>query len=345
MGLFSQNENSVGVSPDEQHGPVVRFFVSYGTHFLSLCCTNIFFLITNIVSMLLAFVLILAFLPYFNSVFLPENFAQFVESIGLVAGEVNDTGADAASQLYYIICLFMVMGIIGILFICNGPIQTGLSYIYRNYARGKGTMFWADFKQSTKENWKKSLVAMIISCVVTAVLLFNIAFYANLTSFKYHITIATIWVVILILWAALQQIIYPLIASVDLPLRMLYKNALLMLLMKIFPAIAMVLLQILLLFIVPFFLFMTSTYFGYAIAILYYFVFAFSFSHYLGTFFSWELIDRYIAIDEDPEEDNTESDEAELSIDTDEESDDFEQDDENHSSDVSTITESNPNQE
>lgn len=293
--LFKNKVPTEDLEYDEySHGPVYRFFKGYFNYFIKFMSVNALFLVFNIPSMLIAFAFCLVFLPNFNSVFIPENFANFISELGIVGNEaINDVGAEAAYQIYYLIVVVLVMFLIGSLVVCIGPFQSGFATIYRNIARNKGTFMVSDFKDGLKKNWKMSLKNTFISLIVSAILLFGIGFYAN--HFGQIGTAASVlFTVLFCMFTVVQNILNYMIVTIDLPLKTLYKNAILFLFLKLFPYAGLFALAIVFYVVIPAVLMFTTTFFGYAIAIIFYFALAFCFVQFAFAFLTNETIDAYI---------------------------------------------------
>lgn len=300
----------------EQHGPVYNFFYSIKTHLLTLMSTNLLFLVFNIPMMLVSFGFTLFFLPYTNSVFIPENFAQFMYDSGVVGNQsINDVGTDAAYQIYYLIVLFCVMFLLGSTLLVIGPFQAGFSQIYRNLYRQEGVFLFTDFKEGMKNNWKQSLAASIVSIIVTALCLLATGFYLNIGT-SWGTAIGTFFVILFFVFIIIQNMVYTMIVSRELPLRKMYKNAFLFFLLKFGPCLGLALMLIVTLIIIPSFLLITTTYFAYAVVVFYYLTFIFGFVQYTMAYFTGEVIKEYMApmdAEEEPGEDEEADEESESS--------------------------------
>ena len=300
----------------EQHGPVYNFFYSIKTHLLTLMSTNLLFLVFNIPMMLVSFGFTLFFLPYTNSVFIPESFAQFMYDSGVVGNQsINDVGTDAAYQIYYLIVLFCVMFLLGSTLLVIGPFQAGFSQIYRNLYRQEGVFLFTDFKEGMKNNWKQSLAASIVSIIVTALCLLATGFYLNIGT-SWGTAIGTFFVILFFVFIIIQNMVYTMIVSRELPLRKMYKNAFLFFLLKFGPCLGLALMLIVTLIIIPSFLLITTTYFAYAVVVFYYLTFIFGFVQYTMAYFTGEVIKEYMApldAEEEPGEDEEADAESESS--------------------------------
>jgi len=297
MGLFSRyDQEGPGVySDDPNHGPFVRFFQTYASRFLKMCVMNLVFVISNIPAIIVAYLMAIYFLPQINPVFNPVNFTEYLSKFGIISSNSEVTGDGASMQLYFLLILLTVMFLVGTLLVAIGPVQAGLSYLYRNFARESTSIFWPDFASAFKKNWKQSTIASLVSIVVSIIILINIVFYNGQNMGNTSQIFATIFVMVFVFFICVQMYVYPLIACVDLKMRHIYRNAILFFLGRFIPTMGIFLVNILVLLVIPVILLLSFTYFGFSIAIFYYAFFAFSFVHYLNTFFVWQQIERYIA--------------------------------------------------
>jgi len=309
MGLFTKfDQEGPGVfSDDPSHGPFVRFFQSYASRFLKLCMMNLMFVFFNIPAILIAYVGSIYFLPLINPVFNPTQFQEYLAQYGIMSGNSNTTAQGASYQLYFLLILLSVMFVVGMLLVSVGPVQSGLCFLYRNFARDTTSMIWTDFVTAFKKNWKQSLAASLISLVLTTVIVMNIVFYNSIYQGPTAQILATVFVMVFVFFICIQMYVYPLIASVDLKLRNVYRNAILFFLGRFVPTMGIFIVNIIVLLVIPVLLLLSVTYFGFAVAIFYYLIFAFSFIHYLNTFFVWQQIDRYIAKPQEAAEQSSEA--------------------------------------
>ncbi len=304
----------------EQHGPVFNYFYTLKTHFLTIMSVNVLFLVFNIPMMLVAFGFVLFFLPYINSVFVPENFVQFMIDSGVVGNQsINDVGNDAAYQIYYLIVLFCVMFLMGSVLLVIGPFQAGFSQVYRNLYRQEGVFLFTDFKEGMKNNWKQSLAASVVSVVVTALCLLAIGFYLNIGT-TWGTAIGTFFVILFFVFIIIQNMVYTMIVSRDIPLRKIYKNAFLFFLLKFGPCLGLIIMLIVTLIVIPSMLLVTTTYFAYAVVVFYYLTLIFGVVQYTMAYFTGELIKEYIAPKSDDPEDIEEPEDDEYAEESGEES-------------------------
>jgi len=296
MGILpNYNKEGPGVYVDDpKHGPFIRFFQTYASKFFKLCTTNLMFVLFNIPSIIVACLGVVYFLPQINDVFETTKFQKYLTDLGITAADSSMSSDAASMQIYFLLVLLLVMFVVGMQLVAVGPVQTGLSYLYRSFARETPTFLWSDFTSSVKSNWKQSTIVTFISLLVTSITVMNIAFYANVYSGKSSQIFSGIFGVIFVFYMCIQIFVYPLIASVDLKLKDIYKNSVLFFLGRLLPTMGIFLVDVVVLLVIPLVMLFSFTYAGFGLAIFYYLFFAFSFVHYLNTFFVWQQIERYI---------------------------------------------------
>ena len=101
--------------------------------------------------------------------------------------------------------------------------------------------------------------------------------------------------------------VYPMIASVDLKILQIYRNAAILFIARFPQTIGILLLNILILAVIPAIMIFSFSSIGMVLAMLYYGLFAFSFTHLMNTVFVWAQIERFMVRDEEPVEDESSS--------------------------------------
>lgn len=291
---------------DEVHGPLYTFLSSFGTHFLNFMSANVLYVIFNIPAIILGFMFTVFLLPQFSAVFIPDNFVEYMNTLGVVGNKVmNDVGGDAVYQLYYLIVVFVTLFLIGSGLIPIGPFQSGFQLLYRNVYRCNVIYLIADIKEGIARNWKQSLIAMLISYGFTGIILVAIAFYMNNFG-KFGSVVATFFAMSFVFFIAIQNMVYQMIVSVDLPLRKIYKNAILFLFMRLGTCVGMLIVNLVLMVVIPYVLFLTTAYISYAVVLVLYLTIMISFVQYMYAFFTGEMIKTYVindkSVDNDTEE-------------------------------------------
>ena len=219
MGLFNVNYNKPGPGVDKDAPQKPRFFIFFEVlkrKFWHLLRVNLMFVIFNIPALLIAFL---------------------VSSVYLQKFELDGGLGDFFIRFFFA-ALMTVIPLITI-----GPVQAGYTYILRNYSREEHSFIWWDFKENFTKNFKQGMIITAIDIVVMYVLGVALNFYASQTGFIF--TVATSFIVIsLILFAIMHLYMYPMLVTVNLSIKNLYKNAFIFSILKLFPNVLFFILNI-----------------------------------------------------------------------------------------------------
>lgn len=272
----------------------LSFFRSYGRNWGKICFCNALLLICNPLSMLLGLIIVMFLFPMLFPFYSMQSLGDSLVAAGMV--EAASATPEAVENLYSLLCMMTALMLVGCMFVINGPIQSAICYYYKNLLTGEAN-FKSDFKKGLKENWKMSLGASAISVVVLVVLVFNAAFYQNMGSGIIPKITRGFFACLVVFWAGMQIYIYPLIATVELRFREVYKNALLLSVMNFPSTMGIVLLEVFLFICVPFVCMISFGQIGYAITMLLYILFSFGFIAFLSMFRTWKSIQKWISQD------------------------------------------------
>ena len=265
-------------------GPVARFFSAGWSNLIRLMASNAFFILFNIPAIILAGVVAAYFVPW-----IAPHFIDVSSYIDPVTG--NDAGV---IQLYFFLVFFLTSFLLSSTLICIGPFQTGFAQVYKDIINDNSVSFFSSFKTGLFNNWKKGIVSMLISIVLTPVLLLAIGFYLNFQS-VIGTVIGTVFIVLLFALILVQNFVYTLIVSTDLKLGKIYKNAFLFVLIRFVPCLGISLVVILFYVIIPFILLMSASYLTLGIFMFLYSFFVISWVQYFISFFAGRLIEKYVA--------------------------------------------------
>ncbi|MBQ7455965.1 MAG: DUF624 domain-containing protein [Clostridia bacterium] len=111
----------------------------------------------------------------------------------------------------------------------TGPVQAGLAYVTRNWARDEHAFPWGDFKDAVKENWKQALGVSAITAVLPFLLYTCYRFYGQMAARSpfflvpqmFTLAVGAVW------WLALV-FFYPLLVTYRMSFRQLVKNGLML---------------------------------------------------------------------------------------------------------------------
>ena len=179
----------------------------------------------------------------------------------------------------------------------TGPVETGLAYITRNWARDEHAFIWSDFKDAVKENWKQGLGVSAITSVVPITIYVCWNFYGGMADTNgFFFIIPQILVLMLgLLWSLGVMYMYPMIVTYKLRFTQLIRNGL-MLGMGRLPQTAGVRLLALVPSIILFLLLLFTSIGMYAIIVwvLYYVIIGVALSRFVNASLTNAVFDKFI---------------------------------------------------
>jgi hypothetical protein len=294
--MAHDNNKNSNISEERAKGPFAHFFISGWNHLVRLMGVNVLFLLFNIPSLAIAFGFSIVFMPGLVSAF---NLNKFISITA-------DAGTEVVSyQLLSLLIVFFVISVTASLLICIGPFQTGFAQVYKDIRNGTSVSLFGSFKVGLKENWKKALVSMFIGIFLSAVFILAVSFYLNMKT-DLGIVIGTVFCVLYVAFILVQNFAYNLMVTTDLKLGQIYKNSLLFLLIRFGHCLALGIVVILFYILIPFVLLMSASYTTLGIFIFLYSFLVIAWVQYGLSYYTGRLIDRYVAEDEEPSEENSE---------------------------------------
>ena len=294
--MAQDNNKNSNISDERAKGPFAHFFISGWNHLVRLMGVNVLFLLFNIPSLAIAFGFSIVFMPGIVSAF---NLNKFISITA-------DAGTEVVSyQLLSLLMVFFVISVTASLLICIGPFQTGFAQVYKDIRNGTSVSLFGSFKVGLKENWKKALVSMFIGIFLSAVFILAVSFYLNMKT-DLGIVIGTIFCVLYVAFILVQNFAYNLMVTTDLKLGQIYKNSLLFLLIRFGHCLALGIVVVLFYILIPFVLLMSASYTTLGIFIFLYSFLVIAWVQYGLSYYTGRLIDRYVAEDEEPSEENSE---------------------------------------
>ena len=300
---MEQNKTDNGIDFSERaKGPFAHFFMSGWNHLVRLMAVNALFLLFNIPAIAIAFLYGVVFLPGLVNAFDLSKFITVPNNVGVALSAEN---TQLSFQLVSLLFVFFVVSMVASLLICVGPFQAGFAQVYKDIRNGTSVSLFSSFKTGLKENWKKSLGAMFIGMIFSAVIILAVDFYMNLGS-DVGIVIATIFCVLYFAFILVQNFVYNLMVSTDLKLGKIYKNAILFILLRFGPCLTLGIVAALFYIVIPFVLLMSASYTTLGIFVFLYSFVVIAWVQYGIAFYTGQLIDRYVAADEEAPLENSE---------------------------------------
>ena len=204
----------------------------------------------------------------------------------------------------------------------TGPVQAGMAYVTRNWARDEHAFVWSDFKDAVRDNWKQALGVSAITGVAPLLMLVSYQFYGGMAAGNLLFVIAQILPLGLgLAWFLALAFLYPMLVSYRMGFITLLRNSFLLALGR-FPqtlAIRLIMLVPALLaaavsFLTPYFMYAQMALMGYYLFIgnaLARFVYAsFSnsaFDRFINARIAGAQVNRGISPEDDEDEDDQET--------------------------------------
>ncbi len=111
----------------------------------------------------------------------------------------------------------------------TGPVQAGMAYVTRNWARDEHAFVWSDFKDAFKNNWKQALGVSLITGIVPFTMLLCWQFYGGMAKESPLFVIPQVLTMTLgVLWFLGLTFAYPMMVSYEMKFGQLVKNSLLL---------------------------------------------------------------------------------------------------------------------
>lgn len=273
MGFLSANYNKPGPGVDKDAPQKPRFFIFFEVvkrKFWNLIKVNMMFVVFNILALLVA---------------------NYISSVLFQRIKIDGGMGDLVIRVFFAAILTLIP------VITTGPVQAGFTYVLRNYSREEHSFIWGDFKEHFSKNFKQGMIITVIDIV--AMFLFSIAInvYSSMSG-TLALFGATFMIISIVIFFMMHLYMYPMLVTVNLSIKNIYKNALIFSIMKFIPNILMIILNIVI------------AYFAFYIPILGVVIYVLILPAFVGlmnNFFVDPLITKYVAISNDKDEMEEES--------------------------------------
>ena len=216
-----------------------------------------------------------------------------IQSIDVESLLAQESGA---MQIMGAMASYLVMWLIGLIpcLAITGPSSAGAAYVMRNWARDQHSFLFSDFKDAFKGNWKQALGVSCITAVVPTLVYTGVTYYGQMAGSNVLMMVPLVLVLsIVLMWALMLPLLYPMMIGYELHFKHLIKNAFLM--------AAATLPQMMLcrlITLIPIAALLMGIYFGNGIVILivslYYLLFGFAFARLLYASVANGVFDKYL---------------------------------------------------
>ncbi len=237
LPFFNFNKDGKGVSKEEADLPhtFLNFFKYFPRHFSKMMSLNIAFVIGNFP----IFFILPVLAGYFhNNDIAPMDikypviagiipFMKSSGELGFLAPLLSTVGAFGTISAWTVLD-YVFIGLTFLVVFTFGPVNAATSYVVRNLLKGEPVFMWDDMKYAVKRNIKQSLIYGIFDLVLTGMLIYDIYFFlltmnrSIIDSMFFYVSL-----VAFVFYIFMRFYIYLMMVTFDLPLRKLFKNAML----------------------------------------------------------------------------------------------------------------------
>ncbi|MBE5783281.1 MAG: DUF624 domain-containing protein [Clostridiales bacterium] len=227
-----------------------------------------------------------------------ENYLQTGEMGNLVEAQIEalkgiDLHDFQMNTFYQAMSTMLVWMIPSILI--TGPIQAGMAYITRNWARDEHAFVWSDFKDAVKENWKQGLGVSAITCVLPIVIYIGFQFYGDMAADNaFFILPQMVMVMLGLVWALGLTFMYPMMVCYKMSFKDLVKNSILMAIAKLPMTVAIRLAMLLPALVCLVVFYFTGALLAFLVLAIYYVFLGYALSRFVFASFTNAVFDKYI---------------------------------------------------
>ena len=178
----------------------------------------------------------------------------------------------------------------------TGPVQAGLAYVTRNWARDEHAFAWSDFKDAVKANWKQSLIISAITSVVPVIVYTSWNFYGELANTQgvMFMVPQMLVVTIAIVWMLSLVFMYPIIVQYEIKTVGLIKNGLMLAIARLPQTVGIRLVTLVPAAIAIVALLMTNSLLALIILAAYYIIIGFCFTRFVYASYTNGVFDKFI---------------------------------------------------
>ncbi len=233
---------------------------------------------------------------YLSSGLLEEGFT--IETVTGIQAMLTELGMDTAQFLATALkdCIAgAVLWCIPCILI-TGPVQAGLAYVTRNWARDEHAFAWSDFKDAVKANWKQSLIISAITSVMPVIVYTSWIFYGELANTQgvMFMVPQMLVVTIAIVWMLSLVFMYPIIVQYEIKTVGLIKNGLMLAIARLPQTVGIRLVTLVPAAIAIVALLMTNSLLALMILAAYYIIIGFCFTRFVYASYTNGVFDKFI---------------------------------------------------
>ncbi len=178
----------------------------------------------------------------------------------------------------------------------TGPVEAGIAYITRNWARDEHAFVWSDFKDAVKGNWKQGLGVSAITSVLPIVVYIGWNFYSAYSAENALFMVPQMLMLLIgIIWVLGLTYMYPMMVSYKVKFRELIRNSLILGIARLPQTVGVWLLHLVPALIVVLLLFFTTIgFYALIVAVFYYIILGIALSRFINASLANAVFDRFI---------------------------------------------------
>lgn len=177
----------------------------------------------------------------------------------------------------------------------TGPVQAGMAYITRNWARDEHAFIWSDFKDAVKENWKQALGVSAITSVMPLLIYVCYQFYGDMARDNIIFMLPQMLVIVLgVLWCLGATFMYPMMVCYEMKFGALVKNSLMLAVARLPHTVGIRLVMLLPIAIAMVAFYLTGSMIAFLALGAYYLLFGYSLARFVFASFTNGVFDRFI---------------------------------------------------
>ncbi len=210
----------------------------------------------------------------------------------------------------------------------TGPVQTGLAYVTRNWARDEHAFAWGDFKDAVKANWKQGLVISFITSLLPIIVYTSYTYYGQMATTQgvFFLVPQMLVITMSLVWMLGLTFMYPIIVSYEVKTLGVIKNGLTLAIARLPQTVGIRLITLVPALIAVAVFYFTFSELALVVLAFYYILMGFTLVRFIFASFTNGVFDKYInihmegvqvnrglATDLDEDDDEEETEETSLS--------------------------------
>lgn len=211
-GFFNYSKAGKGIKKEDlEKSGLSLYFDILGRRIWKLIILNLMYLIASIPAILIAWGISSYMLEFLLRV-LRSDVTEIADAIQLIS-------------IFATIMIFQIFG--------SGPATASMSYILRKYVRDSHVWIFSDFFEHFKKNFKQGMAVYIINTFVSFALIVAYIFYSLIMRNSFGDVLALVIIIISAFYIMMQMYTYQLMAGFNFKVKDIYKNALLLTMIKL----------------------------------------------------------------------------------------------------------------